>query len=135
MDSGSRLYAYLSYGDAPAALRWLEAVGFTVVRRQDGPEQTVQHAEVRFGDVVLMLASADAPYVQPPLIGQSTGDGLYLWLPEPAEVDAWYGRALAAGAQAVVPPEDTAWGTRRARVLDPQGKEWSSGSYQPGLTW
>jgi uncharacterized glyoxalase superfamily protein PhnB len=32
----------------------------------------------------------------------------------------------------VFPPEDTEWGTRRARLLDPEGGEWSFGSYAPG---
>lgn len=27
------------------------------------------------------------------------------------------------------------WGTRRARVLDPGGREWSFGSYRPGTGW
>ena len=32
-------------------------------------------------------------------------------------------------------PEDTEWGTRRARLLDPEGQEWSFGTYAPGSTW
>ena len=36
-------------------------------------------------------------------------------------------RDAEAGAQEVIPPEDTEWGTRRARVLDPEGHEWSVG--------
>ena len=31
-------------------------------------------------------------------------------------------------------PQDTEWGTRRARVLDPEGQEWSSGTHAPGST-
>ena len=30
------------------------------------------------------------------------------------------------------PPKDSEWGTRRCRVLDPEGYEWSFGSYRPG---
>jgi len=30
------------------------------------------------------------------------------------------------------PSADTDWGGRRARVLDPGGREWSFGSYRPG---
>ena len=67
---GARLAAYLSYRDAPAALRWLEAVGFGVVRRSDGEDGTVAHAEVRCDDVVLMVASYDADYGRAPLVGQ-----------------------------------------------------------------
>jgi uncharacterized glyoxalase superfamily protein PhnB len=135
MQSEAALHAYLSYHDAPAGLRWLEDVGFTIVARQDGQVGEVLHAEVRLGGVVLMVASADADYVVPELVGRSTGGGLYLWLSESAEVDEWHTRAIAAGASQVIPPEDTEWGTRRCRVLDPEGHEWSAGPYRPGATW
>jgi uncharacterized glyoxalase superfamily protein PhnB len=35
----------------------------------------------------------------------------------------------------VIAPETTEWGTGRARVLDPEGHEWSFGSYEPGHSW
>jgi uncharacterized glyoxalase superfamily protein PhnB len=135
MKSEAALHAYLSFRDAPSGLRWLEDVGFAIVTRQDGHDGEVLHAEVRLGDVVLMVASADAEYVVPELQGRSTGGGLYLWFAESAEVDAWHARAVAAGARDVIPPEDTDWGTRRCRVLDPEGHEWSAGTYRPGTTW
>ena len=127
-----RLFAYLSYPDAPAALEWLQAVGFAVVRRQDGAGGTVLHAEVRLGLAVVMVASSDADYVRAPLVGRSTGQGLYVLMDD---VDGFFGRAVAAGATPVIEPEDTEWGSRRCRVLDPQGQEWSAGSYEPGATW
>jgi uncharacterized glyoxalase superfamily protein PhnB len=37
-----------------------------------------------------------------------------------------------AGATSVFEPEETEWETKRARVLDPEGYEWSFGTYQPG---
>lgn len=132
--SEAALHAYLSYRDAPAALTWLECVGFEVVARQD-VDDLVAHAEVRLGNAVVMVASADAHYVRPPLVGRSTGDGLYLWMEDAAAVDAWHRRAVAAGGQDIFPPEDTEWGTRRARVLDLEGKEWSAGTYRPGSAW
>ncbi|WP_120338510.1 VOC family protein [Cryobacterium soli] len=127
-----KLFAYLSYQDAPAALSWLAGLGFTSVRRQDGDVDQVVHAEVRLGDVVLMISTADAAYATPALLGRSTGRGLYLLVDD---VDAMFHRALAAGGTAVFDPEDTEWGTRRARVLDPEGNEWSFGTYEPGATW
>ncbi|MFE4227087.1 VOC family protein [Arthrobacter sp. NPDC056886] len=124
-----KLFAYLSYSDAPTALVWLQAVGFDVIHRQNGPEGAVLHAEVRMGEAVLMVASSGAAYQRPPLIGRSTGQGLYLLV---EDVDAFHQKALAAGGTSVIEPEDTEWGTRRSRVLDPQGQEWSAGTYQPG---
>ncbi len=132
---GTRLAAYLSYHDAAAAIRWLAAIGFEVVRRADGPDGSVMHSEVRCDDVVVMLASKDADYQRPPLIGRSTGAGLYLVLDDAAAVDDRYARGIAAGGTSVFPPEDTEWGTRRARLLDPEGGEWSFGSYVPGQRW
>ena len=125
-----RLFGYLSYRDARRAIAWLTEIGFEVVRRQEGDSGGVAHAELRFGDAVVMLASFDAEYDTPRLVGQSTGRGLYLLVDD---VDAAYGRALAAGGTNVFVPEDTEWGTRRARVLDPEGLEWSFGTYEPGL--
>lgn len=94
--------------------------------------RSVVHAEVRLGDSVVMIAGADTDYDGPGLNGASVGSGVYLCFPEPEAVDDWYAAAVAAGAQPVLPPEETAWGSRRARVLDTEGHEWSAGNYQPG---
>ena len=127
------LCAYLSYPDAPAVVEWLTALGFGVVQRADDGDR-VLHAELRRGDAVVMLASDDAPYEIPPLHGNSVGQGVYLVVTHD-EVDALHAAAVAAGGTSVFPPEDTDWGSRRARVLDPGGREWSFGSYSPGESW
>jgi uncharacterized glyoxalase superfamily protein PhnB len=129
---GPALHAYLSYRDAPLGLDWLQAVGFEVVARRDADDGGVVHAEVRYGDVVVMLATADEDYDVPARKGLSVGGGLYLWFPTSEEVDDWHARAVSAGAEAILAPEDTEWGTRRARVLDPEDHEWSVGTYRPG---
>jgi uncharacterized glyoxalase superfamily protein PhnB len=128
----ARLFGYLSYRDAPRALTWLSALGFETVRRQDDADGRVAHAETRLGDVVLMVSSFDADYETPRLVGRSTGRGLYLLVDN---VDALYASAIDAGGESVFAPEDTEWGSRRARVLDPEGGEWSFGTYEPGGTW
>ncbi|MDR6971763.1 VOC family protein [Leifsonia shinshuensis] len=122
---------YLSYRNAAAAIEWLEAVGFDVLQRQQAPDGTVAHCELRWQDTVVMLGT-DTTQPPPPLVGVSTGAGVYLVTPD---VDAAYARAIAAGATEVFPPGDTEWGGRRARVLDPGGREWSFGSYRPGELW
>ena len=125
----AELFAYLSYRDAPQALEWLVAIGFVVVRKQTGDDGTIMHSEVRNGDTVLMVASSDQAYQHPPLLGQSTGSGLYLLV---EDVEAMYRQAVAAGATSVFEPEHTEWGSVRARVLDIEGYEWSFGTYEPG---
>lgn len=128
----TKLFAYLSYHDAPQALEWLAAIGFNVVRKQTGDDDTIVHSEVRNGDTVLMVASNDQAYQHPPLLGQSTGAGLYLLV---EDVEAIYRQAVAAGATPVLEPERTEWGSVRARVLDIEGYEWSFGTYEPGAEW
>jgi uncharacterized glyoxalase superfamily protein PhnB len=126
------LFAYLSYRDAPAAIDWLEAIGFQVVARQPGDNGSILHAELRLGGAVVMLATDDADYGVPPLVGDSTGSGLYLLVDD---VGAIYTAAIQAGATAVFEPQTTEWGTERARVLDLEGREWSFGTYEPGGGW
>ena len=123
---------YLSYRDAAAAIAWLEALGFETLQRQTGPDGSVLHSELRWADTVVMLSSFDAEYATAPLVGSSTGAGVYLIT---QDVDGMYSRAVFAGGTAVLPPADTDWGGRRARVLDPGGREWSFGSYRPGEQW
>ena len=105
-----------------------------MVRRADTDDGRVEHSELRCDDVVLMVSSYDADYQRPPLVGRSTGSGLYLVLDDAAAVDDRYRRGVEAGGTPVFPPEDTEWGTRRARLLDTEGGEWSFGSYAPGRT-
>ena len=126
------LFGYLSYRDAQAAIAWLEAIGFETTTRQGGDDGAVVHAELRLNDAVIMLATADADYAVPPLVGRSTGSGLYVLVDD---VAATYAAAIGAGATSVFEPETTEWGSRRARVLDREGHEWSFGNYEPGQRW
>ncbi|MFF7777438.1 VOC family protein [Streptomyces tanashiensis] len=87
------------------------------------------HAEFRMGHAVVMVAGSDADYDVPSLKGASTGAGLYL---STSDVAALHERVVRAGGRSVFPPEETAWGGTRARVLDPEGHEWSFGTYAPG---
>lgn len=48
------------------------------------------------------------------------------------DTDAWFARAIAAGATAVMGPEDMFWGDRYAQVKDPFGHLWSIGSPKKG---
>ena len=121
---------YLSYRDGAEALRFLEeALGFAVTVRWEDEAGAVAHAEAVHGDAAVMLGTAE--HSSPPLMGSSVGHGVYLVVDD---VDAAFERAQAAGADVVFGPEDTEWGTRRCRVLDPEGYEWSLGSYRPGVS-
>jgi uncharacterized glyoxalase superfamily protein PhnB len=120
------IFPYLSYRDTAAALRFLEqAFGFTTNVRWEASDGTVQHAEVTFGDGAVMMGTADHPAV--PLDGTSVGQGLYVYV---EDVDAHFAQAQAGGSGRV-----SAGGYRVGNAplsgLDPEGYEWSFGSYRP----
>ncbi|QPH53671.1 VOC family protein [Pontivivens ytuae] len=111
---------YLSYRDAKAAMAFLtEAFGLTTVTAYEDAG-VLQHGEMAWRDGLIMLGTAEiAPSVSP---------GIYLVV---EDVDAHHARAVKAGAEIVYGPEDTPFGTRRYRAKDPEGHEWSFGTYAP----
>lgn len=120
--TGPSIVPYLSYVDAKAAIAFLTAAfGLEPVQAYDDEAGALQHGEMRWQGDLNMLGSvpADVPKASP---------GIYLVV---EDVDAHFACAKAAGAEIVYPPEDTAWGTRRYRAKDPEGHEWSFGTYQP----
>lgn len=121
------LAPYFGYQDAAAAIDFLvEAFGFETGARYDGDDGKVMHAELRCGDGVMMIGSwadEEGGSISPP------GHGVYVVV---EDVDAHFKQATKAGAEVVWEPHDTEFGTRRYRVRDREGYEWSFGSYRPG---
>ena len=123
------LFPYLSYRNSAAALKWLaEAFGFTPIADFRDPDGNVMHAELTFGNGAVMLGASTIHRTEEDLYTTPAEHGIYVYV---SDVDAHYERAEAAGAHIVFPPEDTEWGTRRYRALDPEGYEWSFGNYRP----
>ncbi|MFJ4758852.1 MULTISPECIES: hypothetical protein [Streptomyces] len=60
--------------------------------------------------------------------------GLYLSLATASDVGGWHRRAVGADGRTVIPPEDTQWSSRRARIPDPEDHEWSA-AYELGQGW
>lgn len=109
-----------------ATLDWLErAFGFTLSEVTPDDEGGLAHAQLRWGDDVLMASTGGR-------IDQPTGSAsVYLTVADDSAVDAAYARAVAEGAAVVLEPEDQPYGGRNATVTDPDGNTWSIGSYHP----
>jgi len=128
------IYPNLVYRDCPAAIEWLTGVlGFTRHLVVLGAPGQVIHAELRFGNGLVMVTSAQ--------------DGLD-WLGEPvnrtnvalvaasaASVDEIHARVVASGARVVHPLRDSDFGpygrSHGFTCLDAEGNRWSVGTYQP----
>ena len=122
------------YLDAPAAIDWLCRVfGFEerLVVRGDG--DTIRHAQLTLGGVMIMLGSTREDelgrLVKSPR--QTDGvltQGVYVVVPE---IDAYYERVRTADAEIFQPIEDQPHGGKLFTVRDPEGHLWAFGSYDP----
>jgi uncharacterized glyoxalase superfamily protein PhnB len=115
----------IRYRDAAAAIDWLErAFGYeTTARHEDAG--VVHHAELRFGDGMLMLGSSGQGM---PEIEQTVGSAcIYLVVDD---ADAAFERARAAGAEVLEEPQDRGY-TRDFTVRDLDGNIFSVGTYRP----
>jgi uncharacterized glyoxalase superfamily protein PhnB len=123
------IYPVLKYEDGHAALDFLErALGFERLAVHEGENGGIAHAELRFGDEVIMFGTAGEG---DPLFNQGIGrTTVYLVVDDP---DAVFERAKDGGAEVVMPPTDQDYGSRDCAVRDPEGNIWSFGTYQPKL--
>ncbi len=130
---GAAIIPGLRYVDAPAAIAWLcSAFGFERRLVVPGEEGRIAHAELVFGDSMIMLGSGhrggyDRLLVHPAIAGGVT-QALYVVVDD---VDAHCARARAAGAEVVMEPVDQEYGGRLYSCLDPERHLWNFGSYDP----
>lgn len=124
----------LRYRDAHAAIAWLcRAFGFEKRAVYEDGEGGVAHAQLSFGNGLLMLSSArDNEWgklmAQPADIGGRETQCCCLTVADP---DAHYARAIAAGAVIVEPLETKDYGGKGYACRDPEGHLWWIGSYDP----
>jgi PhnB protein len=113
-------------GASDAIAFYKKAFGAEELFRMPMPDGRVGHAELQIGDSRFMLADemperGDAITRSPHALGGVTA-GLCLYVPD---VDALFGRALAAGAKERRPLKDQFYGDRSAVVEDPFGHLWT----------
>ena len=123
------LYPVLRYGDAHAAIDFLErAFGFHSHVVHENEQGAIVHAELRFADQVVLLSSVG---IGDPVYDKGQGRALvYVALDH---VDTLHDTAKAAGAEIVMPPTDQDYGARDFSARDPEGNIWSFGTYRPDV--
>jgi uncharacterized glyoxalase superfamily protein PhnB len=89
----------------------------------DGAGGRVGHAELRFGDGLVMLGSTR----DNDLVTRGT-QVVYVALDD---TDTHHARAVEAGAEVVRAPFDTDYGSRDYAAKDPEGNIWAFGTYRP----
>lgn len=124
----------LRYHDAQAAIEWLcRAFGFKQHAVYAGPDGTIMHAELRFGNGMIMLGSkTDTPFARlQKHVTEVGGVGTQSPYVIVSDADAHHAQALAAGATLVLPLKTEDYGGRGYSCLDCEGYLWNFGTYDP----
>lgn len=103
-----------------------EAFGAQEIYRLPDPKgEGIWHAELQIGDSTFFLndeyPDPEMGGISPNTLGGSPVT-LHLYVDD---IDAWFERAIRAGASVVMPPEDMFWGDRYGKLVDPFGHHWS----------
>jgi uncharacterized glyoxalase superfamily protein PhnB len=129
------VYPTLRYKDAKAAIGLLkEAFGFTELAVYENEDGTVAHAELAYGNGVVMIGSVKEPAPEgsfDELAGEPGPVSVYVVVEDP---DAHHDRALTQGGVHVVRElTDQEYGSRDYIARDAEGNLWCFGTYAPEL--
>jgi PhnB protein len=123
-DNYPRLTAYLAVdGAADAIAFYTKVLGAKERMRMPMPDGKVGHAELEFGDSVVMLSDAapEMGHVDPRRLGGSPVIlSVYV-----EDVDTAFADAIAAGATSLEPVADKFYGDRAGQFEDPWGHRWN----------
>ncbi len=125
------VFPTMSFTDARAGVAFLQAIGFTAVELywSDADPAQLDHGEFSWpggGAVMCGSAAREAVGAYERRAGAAS---IYCVVTPDAAVDEVYAKALAAGGTALLSPADQDYGGRSASVRDPEGNQWSFGSY------
>ena len=116
---------YLMVQGVAAFLGFLtEAFDAQITERLESPDGLVMHGEVRIGDSLIMMGEAREGWPAMP-------SALYLYVDD---CDAWFRRAVSAGADVVEEPTDQFYGDRSAGVRDGWGNLWFLATHQEDVS-
>lgn len=115
----------LAYRDNRAALQWLAAAfGFEPSLILTDAEGNIVHAEMMYGDGVVMIGTEWADWTRSPAsLGGKNTQRVHVRID--SGIDEHYARAQAAGAKVVKEPGNEFYGDRTYVVTDPEGHYWT----------
>jgi uncharacterized glyoxalase superfamily protein PhnB len=131
---GSTIIPCLRYRDAHAAIDWLcKAFGFEKQAAYDDEQGGVAHAQLTYGNGMLMLGSVrndelGQQMAQPDETGQRETQAPYVVV---SDCKAHYEKAKAAGATIVGDYAEKDYGGAGYSCRDLEGRLWHFGSYDP----
>jgi PhnB protein len=123
-DGFHTLTPYLTIKGAGEAISFYKrAFGAKERCRMTGPDgKSIGHAEIVIGDSYLMLADEFPQFSQSPQTLKGTSVSLLIYV---KDVDAFFKRAVKAGATVKQPVENKFYGERSGCLADPFGHLWT----------
>jgi len=119
---------HLTVNDASAAIEFYKQAFDAVEKTRSYAENgvTIVHSELKIGNSLILLSDEfpEIGILAPSSVGGSSTT-LHLYVPD---VDKVWDQAVTAGAVAVLPLQDTYWGDRFGKLVDPFGHYWSLAS-------
>jgi PhnB protein len=111
--------------DAEQAISYLKkALGAIENYRLTMADGSITHCELRIGDSIINLGTAMEGWPARALTAQIFVE----------DADALFQRAVACGAQVIMPMTDMFFGSREGRVTDPCGNVWTIATLKEELT-
>ncbi len=123
-DNSSVLIPRLVCRDPGAASNFCASIfGAVELGRRPGPDGTVAHALMTIGPAMIMI-EAEWPTLtsRAPKPDGSSPVVLFVYV---EDVDQTVERAIAGGAQVLIPAQNQFWGDRTAGIMDPSGHVWT----------
>ena len=119
-------------GGADAIEFYKKAFDAMEVMRLPNPDGTLGHAEIKIGNALVMLADEYPDYgnLSPKTLGGSSVR-LHMYV---EDVDAFFEKAVTAGAKVLIPIADQFYGDRSGRLEDPFGHVWLISTHVEDVT-
>lgn len=124
----------MKYKNAQKAIDWLcNAFGFEKRLIVEGENNTIAHAQLTFGNSMIMLSSENeneyGKLVKvPESLNRNNTQAPYIVV---EKIDDHYEKAVAAGAKILIAIKDEQYGGRGYTCEDTEGYLWNFGSYDP----
>ena len=132
--NGSVIIPTMRYKDAMKAIEWLcKAFGFEKHLVVPGENRTIAHAQLSFGNAMIMLGSENDNEYGKLLRTPKDLNGLNTQAPYiiVENIDEHYKKAVQEGAEIVIEIKDEDYGGRGYTCRDIEGHIWNFGSYNP----
>lgn len=119
-------------GAADAIEFYKKAFNAVEEMRLPGPGGRLMHAMIRIeGSAVMLVDEMPEWGALGPKSLKGSPVTIHICVPD---ADAFFARAVAAGATVIMPLEDAFWGDRYGKIQDPFGHHWSVATHQRDLS-